>query len=243
MGNTIGEEMIFSTLLPAKLRRQLKLIVRNVIDVRNGSNKLFAKSFGTIANGIVGVTVNQKIMPTDLFENKHSNIKIAAQRLHNLQIKPGEIFSFWRAIGMPTAKNQFKIGRNIIAGKLSEDYGGGLCQISGIIYHAALLGGLTILERHSHSTDIYNDKTRFAPLGSDATLVYGYKDLRIQNSYKFPLEIRFHVNKDTIEIQLVSAKKLSTQEIQFELTENTKHKTVITKNGEGKILAKSIYQK
>ncbi|HTP30232.1 MAG TPA: VanW family protein, partial [Anaeromyxobacteraceae bacterium] len=37
-------------------------------------------------------------------------------------------------------------------------------------------------ERHSHSIDLYTDSTRFAPLGADATVAYGRKDLRFENT-------------------------------------------------------------
>jgi len=63
---------------------------------------------------------------------------------------------------------------------LALDYGGGLCQLSGIIYHAVLEAGLEILERHPHSLDIYTATTRYTPLGSDAAVVYGHKDLRFK---------------------------------------------------------------
>jgi hypothetical protein len=50
------------------------------------------------------------------------------------------------------------------------------------VYHIGIIAGLDIIERYNHSVDIYTDDTRFAPLGTDATVVYGYKDLRIRNN-------------------------------------------------------------
>jgi vancomycin resistance protein VanW len=52
----------------------------------------------------------------------------------------------------------------------------------GILYYLSLQAGLKPLERYPHSTDIYTDETRFTPLGSDATVVYGYKDFRFVNT-------------------------------------------------------------
>ena len=55
--------------------------------------------------------------------------------------------------------------------------------MSGLIYYVSLMAGLEVLERHPHSRDIYDDQTRYAPLGADATVAYGFKDLRVLNLF------------------------------------------------------------
>lgn len=80
----------------------------------------------------------------------------------------------WWAIRVP--KRDTKNGRNLVAGKIQGNYGGGLCQVSGLLYYIALATGLEILERHAHSIDIYAEEDRFAPLGADDTVVFGYKN-------------------------------------------------------------------
>jgi len=52
---------------------------------------------------------------------------------------------------------------------------------------------MEVLERHPHSRDIYDDQTRYAPLGADATVAYGFKDLRVLNPYRFPVCFRASV--------------------------------------------------
>lgn len=69
--------------------------------------------------------------------------------------------------------------------------GRGLCQLSGLIYYISLLAGLELIERHPHSLAIYDETTGFTPLGSEATVVYGYKDLRLRNNTDAPLQ--FHL--------------------------------------------------
>jgi vancomycin resistance protein VanW len=71
--------------------------------------------------------------------------------------------------------------------------GGGLCQLSGLIYYVSLMAGMEVMERHPHSRDIYDDQTRYAPLGADATVAYGFKDLRVVNPYSFPVCFRASV--------------------------------------------------
>jgi vancomycin resistance protein VanW len=48
---------------------------------------------------------------------------------------------------------------------------------------------LEIIERHAHSIDIYREEERFTPLGADATVVWGFKDLRLRNPHSFAVSI------------------------------------------------------
>jgi vancomycin resistance protein VanW len=44
--------------------------------------------------------------------------------------------------------------------------GGGLCQLSGIVYEAGLRAGLDPAERHPHSRDLYARRTASRRWGS-----------------------------------------------------------------------------
>jgi len=98
---------------------------------------------------------------------------------------------------------------------IRDDFGGGICQVSGIMYHLSLLAGIEIIERHNHTVDIYTDETRFCPLGLDSTLVYGYKDLRIKNNFSFPIRFRFEVSKNTFNLSLLSIYKIEFRDLIF----------------------------
>jgi vancomycin resistance protein VanW len=139
------------------------------------------------------VSLEQSILPTDYVEAKVHNIALALKRVNNLVIPPGALFSFWHVVGRPTGARGFVPGRSLLAGQLCPDYGGGLCQLSGLIYYVSLMAGLEILERHPHSRDLDDDQTRYAPLGADATVAYGFKDLRVLNPYRFPVCFRVSV--------------------------------------------------
>jgi len=156
-------------------------------------------------------------------------LKFAKKRNENLRvIYPNEIFSFWKVIGNPNY--QFQKGRTIQNGEIVEDVGGGLCQVSGIIYYVSLIGGLEVLERFNHSTDIYNDETRFCPLGTDATIVYGYKDLRLRNKFSFPIRFKIEIAVQLISIKLLSIEPINENELFFEINELKENTTVIIRN-------------
>ena len=144
----------------------------------------------------------QEIKPTAFLEGKLVNIGLGASRLDGVIVAPGEIFSFWKLVGSPSAANGFQVGRSIRGDMVSGEVGGGLCQVSGIAYEAGLRAGLTVVERHPHSRDLYAEDERFTPLGLDATVVWPYKDLRLLNGLTVPVQFHFAVRDGTIAVSV-----------------------------------------
>ena len=191
----------------------IKAMLRNILDVITSTYFDFPKKKNIDAAFSYSVSVTQEIKWSESFENKKYNLAMASEMINKYVIMPGELFSFWHIIGEP--KKRFKKGRVILRGKLSEEIGGGLCQVSGLIYHVSLLAGLEIVERHNHSLDLYTDETRYTPLGTDATVVYGYKDLRIKNNQKFPISFQLVQEQNIIEVQLRSPNFIKQQALRF----------------------------
>lgn len=191
-----------------------KLIIRYSKDIVTGNVFKFAtKPKSEIAYHSV-ISISQEIKPSDTFENKIFNLTLASNKITEYCILPNEIFSFWNIIGNPNY--DFKKGRTIQNGQIIEEVGGGICQVSGIVYNVSLIAGLQILERYNHSVDIYTDETRFAPLGLDATVVYAYKDLRIKNNYTFPIKFEMEVFENRIKVDLKSTQKIEEIKLFFE---------------------------
>jgi vancomycin resistance protein VanW len=142
--------------------------------------------------------VEQEIKRSAFFAGKLANIMLGAKLLDGVVIAPGETLSFWKLIGRPTAAAGFQVGRSIRGGAVTGDLGGGLCQLSGIVYEAGLRAGLEPVERFAHSRDLYAEQDRFTPLGLDATVVWPYKDLRLTNPFPVPVQFRFTVGEGTI---------------------------------------------
>ncbi|MBX9852464.1 MAG: VanW family protein, partial [Cytophagaceae bacterium] len=174
--------MILKKIIPPSLRLHFRVFLRKCKDIISGDYSKFARARKEPISFPYKISLTQPIKKTAHFENKVHNIGEGAKKAEQVIIFPNEIFSFWHIIKKPDSKNNYRIGRNLISGKLSEDYGGGLCQVSSIIYHISLLGGLEVQERHNHSIDIYEEQDRFIPLGADAAVVFGYKDLKIKNN-------------------------------------------------------------
>lgn len=131
---------------------------------------------------------------TDLLDSKLHNMAIAVRAIDGLILAPGEIFSFWKIISRPSEKGGFQSGPTFENGHMVSSFGGGLCQISGLVFNLALEAGCRILERHSHSLDAYGDR-RYLPLGRDATVAWKSKDLAFQNSTGQPIRISIGVKR------------------------------------------------
>lgn len=64
-------------------------------------------------------------MPSALMENKIHNISLGSAQLHLLLWQPKAILSFWQVLGEASQQRGYRAGRNIIAGRLQQDFGGG----------------------------------------------------------------------------------------------------------------------
>lgn len=231
-------------LLPPSLRRMVRINQRALNDLISGHSFRFSKQKSTEQEFPYSVSLVQEIKKTNSFENKRHNIQTGVNAINGIIISSNELFSFWKIIRQPSAQNGYKISRNLINGTLREDYGGGLCQLSGIIYHLSLIAGLQITERHPHSIDIYEEHERFCPLGADATVVYGYKDLRVQNPFSFPVKISLKIIGNQLECAFYAPHPLMPREVIFERTDHGNKRvveTIIQSNNQAIQLPTSIY--
>lgn len=163
----------------------------------------------------VCVELSQPVKHSAAVEAKLTNLRIAASLLDHNLIEPGGRWSFWDRVGRPSARRGFAEGRNIVDGALVRQTGGGLCQLSGLLYHLALLGGLEAAERHAHSLDIYREDERHTPLGADATVVWGFKDLRLRNPHPFAVSLAVSVEDTRIVGRLHGAEPIPPRDVSF----------------------------
>lgn len=126
----------------------------------------------------------RKLKDVDMWlqENKITNLKIATKKLNTIIIRPGEVFSYWKLIGKPTKRKGYVEGMVLRNGTVKTGTGGGLCQLSNLIFWMTIHTPLTVIERHRHGYDVFPDSNRTQPFGSGATCFYPHGDLMIQNN-------------------------------------------------------------
>ncbi|NJN14915.1 MAG: VanW family protein [Oscillochloris sp.] len=123
--------------------------------------------------------------------NDGHNIELAAATLDGVMIEPGGTFSFLGAIGPITAEAGYKPGTAIVGGEVVNNVvGGGICSVSTLLYRAAWMAGLPIVERQAHRYRLsaYDDLP-----GMDAAIYLPGLDLRIANNSEHRLYLSTHV--------------------------------------------------
>ncbi|MDB6135590.1 MAG: hypothetical protein JWM59_3833 [Verrucomicrobiales bacterium] len=131
-----------------------------------------------------------------LTAGKVENLRRAARDFQGLEIPAGGVLSFWRQLGRPVRRRGFVPGRGLREGCVIP-VGGGLCQLSGLLYQAALEAGLEMVERHAHSRTLPGSS---AEQGLDATVFWNYVDLRLRSPASWRLEVELTASELIVRI-------------------------------------------
>jgi len=152
----------------------------------------------------------------ELQKNKVVNLQLAAARLNGVVLRPGETFSYWRLIGKPSRKKGYREGMVLFLGRIGSDVGGGLCQLSNLIFWMTLHTPLTVVERYRHSHDVFPDSNRTQPFGSGATCAYPHRDLMIRNDTDQCFQLCVRVGETHLEGEWRAE---APQKVQYEILE------------------------
>jgi len=139
----------------------------------------------------------------ELQEGKVRNLSVAAAALNGVEVPTGEVWSFWQHLGRITHRKGYVEGRELREGCLIPQIGGGLCQLSGAIYNAALEAGLEIVERHAHTNSSIGSLAR---IGRDATVFWNYVDLRLRA--KLPWRMEVGLTDTQLQVRIRCSEKL-----------------------------------
>ena len=111
-----------------------------------------------------------------------NNIRVAAGNMNGYVLASGATASL-DAIFMPrTSANGYKSAGVYSGGRLVQGVGGGICQVSSTAYNALMNAGITVTMRYPHSSPV-----SYLPLGTDAAISAGSKDLQFRNDYPHPV--------------------------------------------------------
>ena len=140
-----------------------------------------------------------KDVDMELQYNKVTNLKLAAAKVNGVVLYPGQTFSFWYLVGKTSAKRGYKEGMVLKNGTVQRGIGGGLCQMTNLIYWMTLHTPLTVTERYRHGYDVFPDSGRTQPFASGATCYYPHLDLMIRNDTDRPYQLLLHVGETDLE--------------------------------------------
>jgi vancomycin resistance protein YoaR len=134
--------------------------------------------------------------------NRVHNIKIAAEKLNGILVKPGETFSLVENIGEVNAEAGYLPELVIKENKTIPEFGGGLCQIATTVFRAAIYTGLNVTERQSHSYAV----SYYNPQGMDATVYIPHPDLRFINDTQSYILIQIKISSSNLTLDFYGTK-------------------------------------
>ena len=98
--------------IPAPAKLFLQLQRRAAADFLNGHSKLFCSNKNIRQqlpeNIQQAVCIQQQVKVNDSSANKIFNLTLAINTINNIEMAPGQIFSFWKLVGCPSEKNGYK---------------------------------------------------------------------------------------------------------------------------------------
>jgi len=131
-------------------------------------------------------------------DEKINNLKLACKRINGLIIAPGQVFSFCRLVGRTTRARGYLPALELLEGELRPEVGGGLCQLSNLLFLLAVEVNAEIVERHRHSYDLFRDVERSIPFGCGATVFYNYVDFQFRNTLDSPIMLNVGVDTEVL---------------------------------------------
>lgn len=143
-------------------------------------------------------------------KNRNQNIRLAADAIDGVVLKPGEEFSFNLATGNRTSEKGYQPAGAYRNGVLIEEPGGGVCQVSTTLYHAIINSGYKTTERNFHSfAPSYIDKGQDAMVSFDG---YAGPDLKFVNTQNTSIGLRASFDGKQLKLSIVGLPLLEENE-------------------------------
>jgi vancomycin resistance protein YoaR len=135
-------------------------------------------------------------------KDRNYNLRLVAEHVNGRILMPGEAFSFNDVVGDRTEKQGYRVAHVIQAGEMVDGLAGGACQISSTLHGAAWFAGLDIVFSSPHSRP-----SAYITMGLDATVVYPSVDLKLKNSYSFPVVIHYVVSQGSVRVEILGGQR------------------------------------
>lgn len=137
------------------------------------------------------------------------NLTTAANAINGTLIKPGEVFSLNGILGERTAAKGYREAGMILNGRLVKATGGGVSQISTVIYNLAWFSGVALTEHQAHSFYI----SRY-PAGREATVNWPTIDNKWTNTTPYGMLVQMWVSGSQVHGRMWSTKVYDVEAIE-----------------------------
>ena len=154
-------------------------------------------------------------------ERAAENINCYGEFTDGYIMQPGEEFSFNGVVGERTEANGFMKAPVYLSTGSTDDYGGGICQVSTTLYCAVLYANLEVTERHNHLYVIHYWPTE----GCDATVDWGHLDFKFKNNKEYPIKIKFTYAKKKLTVKITGTEDGITAKMTSKVTNTVNYNT------------------
>lgn len=134
---------------------------------------------------------------TSNVENRNHNISITCEKLNGLVLQNGETFSFNGYIGQRTVAAGYREAGVIANGTTDVGLGGGICQVSSMIYQSVIKADLCVVERHWHMWP-----SSYCDAGTDASVDWPSQDFSFTNDSGYPIALNAYWDPATSQITI-----------------------------------------
>jgi vancomycin resistance protein YoaR len=133
--------------------------------------------------------------------SRTANLITAANTINGTLLKPGETFSLNGILGERTPEKGYREGYVIESGRLVKGIGGGVSQVSTVVYNLAWFSGATLVEHTPHTFYI----SRY-PEGREATVYWPGIDNTFTNTTPHGMLIQMWVAGSQVHGRIWSTK-------------------------------------
>ncbi len=154
-----------------------------------------------------------------------NNLVVAAKRINGTYVPPGGTFSLNAILGERTEDKGYADGTVIIDGRLTRGTGGGISQVSTVVYNMAYFAGVDFLEFSPHAFFI----PRY-PEGREATVYWPTIDNKWKNDTPYGLLLQTWVEGGNVHGRVWSTKTWDIRSVKGPRRDVVPPKTIRTDN-------------
>lgn len=129
------------------------------------------------------------------------NMKLGIEAIDGTLLSPGETFSLNDTVGERTQARGYRTTIIFKNGYQAPGIGGGISQVTGTLFNAALEAGLPIVTYRTHSRPV-----TYIPVGRDATVAWGSFDMKFKNDRTTPIFISYDIRGNRATARLFGGK-------------------------------------
>ncbi len=123
--------------------------------------------------------------------NRSNNVKLSVQAVNGTVLNPGDVFDYNALLGERTTARGYLEAAAYRGAEVVQEVGGGICQLSSMVYYCALYSNLEIVYRTNHRW-----MPSYIPPGMDATVSWGGPEFKFKNNTDYPIRIVATIDMD-----------------------------------------------